>query len=95
MVANHVCGCEPGQPCSCGRPRGRQANGEVASEGVRLGQLQALYVRGGTPTEDDITFLATVRRPQNTGDAGRLLQAFGEQGYVPGYTPRRSRGRFA
>jgi hypothetical protein len=90
MVDTHFCTCEG--VCSCGRPRARQDNAQVASEGVRLGQLEALYRRGERPTEDDIQFLQTgIRRTQNTGTAGRLLVAFGELGHVDGYVPRRDR----
>jgi hypothetical protein len=57
----HICECEPGL-CTCGRPRGRQGNPELAHEAVRLGQLQSLYASGGTPTAEDIEFLTNVRR---------------------------------
>jgi hypothetical protein len=89
----HVCECEAGQPCTCGRPRGRQVNAEMASEGIRLGQLQSGMYEAGSPhpTPGDVEFLTSVRRPQNCADAGRLLAVWGEQGLVPGYTPRRSR----
>jgi hypothetical protein len=91
----HTCECPAGEPCVCGRPRGRQASPELMSENGRLGQLQGMYQRGERPTEDDIQFLQTgVRRTQNYGAAGRLLTAWGEQGLVPGYAPS-GRGRVA
>ncbi len=68
----------------------------MASETVRLRPLEALYRNGGTPTADDVEFLAKgVRETRNSGDAGRLLIAFGERGHVAGYTPRSNRRRVA
>jgi hypothetical protein len=76
----HVCSCEPGQPCSCGRPKPRQTGAEIGSARSRLARLAAATT---PPTDDDYQFVTG--RFANAADirlAGQVLSGWINSGYL-------------
>jgi hypothetical protein len=78
----HVCECDPGQPCTCGRPKPRQTGAEIGSARSRLARVAA---EGGAPSDDDYAFVTG--RFANVADerlAGQILTGWINSGHLGG-----------
>jgi hypothetical protein len=98
MVDQHFCACPPGEPCGCGRPRGRQTPQQQSTARSRLAQLEQATATepAWRPGADDWAAVSDTRLSgREGGQAGRLIMEWRNRGWDPDCPPQKTRSSYA